>query len=151
MTVLQVGSEQFSAVSDVISVGRTRKTKVSTTVWVTLSAEKWLVYFYRASRMNERLFPLETQNPHCQLFKCDDIIAHLGDYVDKELPLEQRAAIDNHLDDCSACASFYASYKHVVDSAAQLREEEKPLPIGVQNRLRKALNDRLGINLPLIA
>lgn len=101
--------------------------------------------------MNERLYPLQTQNPHCQLFNCEDIVAHLGDFVDKELPLEQKVAIENHLDDCSACASFYASYKHVVDSAATLGKEDKPLPIAVQNRLRKTLNDRLGINLPLIA
>jgi anti-sigma factor RsiW len=101
--------------------------------------------------MNERLYPLDIQNPHCQLHNCEDVLAHLGDYVDKDLPLEQKTAIDNHLDVCPACSSFYASYKHVVDSAAKLREEETPLPVGVQNRLRKALNDRLGINLPLIA
>ena len=35
--------------------------------------------------------------------------------------------------------------------AAELREPEQALPVDVSNRLRKALNERLGINLPYIA
>jgi predicted anti-sigma-YlaC factor YlaD len=59
--------------------------------------------------------------------------------------------MENHLDECPDCAAFFASYKHVVSSAAQLREPEAPLPVDIQNRLRKALNERLNINLPFIA
>jgi hypothetical protein len=39
----------------------------------------------------------------------------------------------------------------VIESAAELREPEQPIPVDVQNRLRKALNQRLGLNLSYIA
>jgi predicted anti-sigma-YlaC factor YlaD len=56
------------------------------------------------------------------------VVAHLGDFVDRELQQHQRAAIENHLDECPDCSSFFASYKHVVSSAAQLREPDHELP-----------------------
>jgi anti-sigma factor RsiW len=101
--------------------------------------------------MNDKNFNSESQISMFQFHDCKDVVAHLGDFVDKELPLAQHAAIEDHLDECPDCAAFYASYKHVVQSAAELREPEQPLGVDVQNRLRKALNERLGINLPFIA
>ena len=86
-----------------------------------------------------------------EIVDCQDVIARLGDYTDNELALHTRAAMDHHLDRCPDCAAFLASYNHVIESAAELREPEQPLPLDVQNRLRLALNKRLGINLPLIA
>jgi anti-sigma factor RsiW len=83
---------------------------------------------------------------------CREVVARLGDFVDRELSSSEHNAMEAHLDRCPACAAFAASYQHVVESAALLREpEEKPLPVAVQNRLRKALNERLGIRLPYIA
>jgi anti-sigma factor RsiW len=83
---------------------------------------------------------------------CREVVARLGDFVDRDLSPTAHQAIEAHLERCPTCAAFAASYQHVVDSAALLREpEEKPLPVNVQNRLRKALNERLGIRLPYIA
>jgi len=102
--------------------------------------------------MNDKDFNTDIQRAIFEFHDCKDVIAHLGDFVDGELPISQRAAVENHLDGCADCAAFYASYKHVVTSAAGLRDEvEEPLPVDVSNRLRKALNERLGINLPYIA
>jgi anti-sigma factor (TIGR02949 family) len=101
--------------------------------------------------MNDKNFNFENQISMFQFHDCKDVIAHLGDFVDRELPIEQHAAVENHLDECPECAAFYASYRHVVQSAAELREPEQPLPVDVQNRLRKALNERLGLSLPFIA
>jgi predicted anti-sigma-YlaC factor YlaD len=101
--------------------------------------------------MNDKNPACESQNSIFEFHDCKDVIAHLGDFVDRELPLAQHAAVENHLNDCSDCAAFYASYKHVVTSAAELREPQQALPVDVANRLRKALNERLGINLPYIA
>ncbi len=102
--------------------------------------------------MNDKNCNFDTQGAIFEFYDCKDVIAHLGDFVDGDLPLAQRAAVDNHLDECADCAAFYASYKHVVTSAAGLRDEvAEPLPVDVSNRLRKALNERLGINLPYIA
>ena len=90
-----------------------------------------------------------TQNN--DLLDCKDVVARLGDYTDNELPVSERIAMEDHFDECAECAAFLASYTHVVVSAAELREPEQPISVDVQNRLRAALNKRLGINLPLIA
>ncbi len=101
--------------------------------------------------MNDKNYNTDSQTKFLDFHDCKDVIAHLGDFVDRELPMVQRAAIDNHLNECPDCTAFLASYQHVVSSAAELREPEEPLSVGVQNRLRKALNERLGIALPYIA
>ena len=90
-----------------------------------------------------------TQNN--EMLDCKDVIARLGDYTDNELPGSERIAMEDHFDECPECAAFLASYTHVVVSAAELREPEQPISVDVQNRLRAALNKRLGIDLPLIA
>lgn len=82
---------------------------------------------------------------------CGDVVARFGDYVDNELVRAERIALEDHLNDCPECAAFLASYNHVIDSAAELREPEEPISVEVQNRLRKALNQRLGLNLSYIA
>lgn len=86
-----------------------------------------------------------------EMLDCKDVVARLGEYVDNELPIGERNVMDDHFDECPDCAAFLASYTHVVVSAAELREPEQPISVDVQNRLRAALNKRLGINLPLIA
>jgi anti-sigma factor RsiW len=86
-----------------------------------------------------------------EMLDCKDVIARLGDYTDNELPGSERIAMEDHFDECPECAAFLASYTHVVVSAAELREPEQPISVDVQNRLRAALNKRLGIDLPLIA
>ena len=90
-----------------------------------------------------------TQNN--EMLDCKDVIVRLGDYTDNELPVSERIAMEDHFDECPECAAFLASYTHVVVSAAELREPEQPISVDVQNRLRAALNKRLGIDLPLIA
>jgi len=101
--------------------------------------------------MNDKNFSTESVSPMIEIQDCQDVIAHLGDFVDQDLLPHQHSAIETHLNVCPECAAFYASYKHVIDTAAELREPEQPLALDVQNRLRKALNEKLGINLPFIA
>jgi predicted anti-sigma-YlaC factor YlaD len=100
--------------------------------------------------MNDKNF-ITPSNLQFEILECRDVSARLGDYIDNDLPPVERKSIEGHLDNCTECAAFFASYNHVIQSAAELREPEQPLAIDVQNRLRKALNDRLGINLPFIA
>ncbi len=101
--------------------------------------------------MNDKNFDSSANSDKLECFECRDVTARLGDLVDNDLPENERIAIEAHLDDCPECASFFASYRHVIQSAAELREPEQPLAVDVQNRLRKALNTRLGLNLPYIA
>jgi hypothetical protein len=107
--------------------------------------------FEKRKAMNDKNFNTESKPSLFQFHDCNDVIAHMGDYLDKELTAVHRAAVDAHLDECPECTAFYASYKHVVQTAAELREPEQPLPVDVSNRLRRALNERLGISLPYIA
>jgi anti-sigma factor RsiW len=101
--------------------------------------------------MNDNTFDSNKNTEFTDMLDCKDVVARLGDYTDNELPAGERIAMEDHLDECPDCAAFLASYTHVVASAAELREPEQPIGVDVQNRLRTALNKRLGINLPLIA
>jgi hypothetical protein len=105
----------------------------------------------RTIRMNDKNFDSSANTDRLESFECKDITARLGDLVDNDMPDNERKAVEAHLDECAECAAFFASYRHIVQSAAELREPERPLQIDVQNRLRKALNTRLGLTLPYIA
>jgi anti-sigma factor RsiW len=101
--------------------------------------------------MNDNGFDSSANSDKLERFECRDITARLGDLIDNELAQNEKKAVEEHLDVCPDCASFFASYRHVIQSAAELREPEQPLEVDVQNRLRRALNTRLGLNLPYIA
>jgi anti-sigma factor RsiW len=100
---------------------------------------------------NNNTFNSDKNTQNNEMLDCKDVIARLGDYTDNELPVSERIAMEDHFDECPECAAFLASYTHVVVSAAELREPEQPISVDVQNRLRAALNKRLGIDLPVIA
>src|SRR5262245_43194036 len=44
----------------------------------------------------------------------------LSDYLDDELPLEERAAVETHVAECAECAQTLADLKRVVAAAATL-------------------------------
>jgi hypothetical protein len=79
---------------------------------------------------------------------CEDVVALLGDYTDEDLSCSLRGRLDAHMRECAHCREFSDSYKFTVQLASEL--EDKPIPTDVQNRLRQALNKRLGIDLPLV-
>lgn len=82
---------------------------------------------------------------------CDQVMELAADYVDNELSAEKKALFQKHLESCPTCTAFITSYSHVVEMAHALGEQNtKPLDVGVQNRLRGALNRRLGISLPYV-
>lgn len=97
------------------------------------------------TQLNEfELFVLEKEQVNCS-----DVTELLGDYTDNELSASVRARLDSHIDSCEYCRDMVRTYSLTVELASELRE--KPIPFGVQNRLRKALNQRLGLSLPLAA
>ncbi len=100
---------------------------------------------------NNNNFDSSANTDMIEFLDCGDVVARFGDYVDNDLLRVERLAVESHLNDCPECAAFLASYNHVIDSAAELREPEEPISVDVQNRLRKALNQRLGLNLTYIA
>ncbi len=80
---------------------------------------------------------------------CADVTELLGDYTDKDLPPTLRARIDSHIHQCECCQDSAKTYRWTVELAGELGN--KPLPLGVHNRLRKALNEKLGLSLPLVS
>lgn len=89
------------------------------------------------------LFVLEKGN-----VDCSDVVKLFGSYVDEELPGTLRARVSAHVATCPKCRDFEKSYRSTIDLAAELRD--KPVPLEVQNRLRRALNQKLGLNLPMV-
>ena len=78
---------------------------------------------------------------------CIDVVELLGDYHDGELPESLRGRLHAHIEACPHCQALRDGYDLTIKLAKQLKEER--MPSGVQNRLREALNRRLGINLAL--
>ena len=78
---------------------------------------------------------------------CRDVERLLGDHTDHELSCSLRARIDAHIGNCSKCRELRDSYNWVIELAHGLADA--PAPREVHNRLREALNARLGLSLPL--
>ncbi len=79
---------------------------------------------------------------------CADVAALLGDYTEDDLGRSLKARLDWHMQNCSICNRMRDSYQWVINSANAL--DDAPVPTEVQNRLRAALNQRLGIKLPMV-
>ena len=79
---------------------------------------------------------------------CEDVTELLGDYADNELIPSLVRRLDDHIDTCTYCTEVKAGYMKTIELAKELRN--KPAPRDVQNRLRAALNQRLGLNLSQI-
>ncbi len=43
-----------------------------------------------------------------QHYSCDQVVARLDDYLDRELSAEEIAKVKEHLEECIACARQYA-------------------------------------------
>ena len=83
-----------------------------------------------------------------QLVGCDDVAELLGEYVDGELSSTLSKRVGSHLKGCESCREIEEGYRFTIELAREIKR--KPMPAGVQNRLRKALNERLGLNLSMI-
>ncbi len=78
--------------------------------------------------------------------ECDDVVAHLDEYVEDDMGATLKGRFDGHFWKCEHCDEVHRTYKLTMELASELRERK--IPTEVQKRLREALNRRLGINLP---
>ncbi len=108
----------------------------------------------------EKDHPMSADNMHTPAnsdliapLACREVNDSFAELLDGDLAPNNKKAVEAHIASCEVCQDAFRSYKHVVDCAAELgREDEiQPIDVGVQNRLRKALNQRLGLNLSYIA
>jgi anti-sigma factor RsiW len=82
---------------------------------------------------------------------CMRVVDQLGDFVGGELDASSHREIERHIKECSECAAFVSGYQEVINLAGELKTPEQSLEVDVQNRLRHALNQRLGLDLAYIA
>ena len=81
--------------------------------------------------------------------ECADVDKLLGDLVDGDLIPTLEGRIREHISACTKCSESERGYRWVVESAKELKV--KPLPEQVSQRLRVALNKRLGLSLAVDA
>jgi anti-sigma factor RsiW len=80
--------------------------------------------------------------------ECSDVVALLGDYVDGELIPSLELRVKAHVDSCEHCLEMMISYQETVQMAKDLPEVS--IGVDAQNRLRRNLNQRLGLKIPLL-
>jgi|GEM_PF-5658704 len=70
----------------------------------------------------------------------------LNDYVDEEISPGHRELVDAHLLTCSACRVALEELRELLRTARSLNDE--PLDREVRQRLRHALKERVGFEVP---
>lgn len=77
---------------------------------------------------------------------CNEIEELYGEYRDGELSRYKTQAIKEHITQCEDCQAFVDTYELVIAVAKTLQAPPR-LPDGFRERLRRGLNERLGISL----
>ena len=64
----------------------------------------------------------------------------LGDYVDDQLPGEQKAAVDEHMSQCAPCMAFLRQYRFAPEAARKMLM--KAVPVELEERVLSFLRGR---------
>lgn len=70
---------------------------------------------------------------------CEEVVAHLLEYLDGEMDTKKRAQIDRHLEECRGCFSRAEFEKLLRQKIGALGEE--PAPPTLQRRLKMLLDE----------
>lgn len=70
---------------------------------------------------------------------CEEVVAHLFDYLDGEMDAHKRADIDRHLEECRGCCSRAEFERLLRQKIAALGAE--PLSPALQGRLKMLLEE----------
>jgi len=81
---------------------------------------------------------------------CVDVEKLIGEYFDGDLPVSIKARVDAHVEGCECCKRSHREYSLLIDMAGELRADVEPMSIAAQNKLRQALNQELGISMPML-
>ncbi len=71
------------------------------------------------------------------MISCQQVALLLIDYVSRELPLEMRVAVEEHLHRCPPCVEYLRSYQLTIEVGRKL--PDPPLPPELVTRIRTAL------------
>ena len=72
---------------------------------------------------------------------CEQVKERLSEYLDGELPAADRAAVEEHLRGCDACARFGGEFRATVRALREHLLRPTKLPVAVQERVRAALDE----------
>ena len=75
---------------------------------------------------------------------CEQVEALASDFIDGQLSQADRLVIEHHLKKCQTCASLISDIKSIISLAQTLAES--PIPEGVKYRLRRVLQEKLGVD-----
>jgi anti-sigma factor RsiW len=71
--------------------------------------------------------------------RCREVLAHLADYVDGELPSETMERIEAHIRGCDQCEKFGGEYSQLVAALRSHMQTAVDLP-DVGRRLERRMN-----------
>ncbi|WP_242336928.1 MULTISPECIES: anti-sigma factor [Anaeromyxobacter] len=72
---------------------------------------------------------------------CSDVLARLSDYVDGDLPAEERGRVEDHLRACEGCARFGGEFAATVRGLRTHLGAPASVSGELKDRLRRALDD----------
>lgn len=75
---------------------------------------------------------------------CTDVLEHLPDYVEDDLGIEERAAVEAHLLGCGWCARFGGAYAGLVQRLRERLSSAPSTPTDVADRLAERLEAEVG-------
>lgn len=67
---------------------------------------------------------------------CLDVVAHLSDYLDGELPADIRVMVEAHLAACPSCRELARSLKLMINLCHELGRRPPPRPMMREERQR---------------
>ena len=70
---------------------------------------------------------------------CRDAVQFLLQYLDGELPPEQRLQFERHLHDCPPCVDYLRSYRETIRLGKACTDEAAELPDSLREAILKAL------------
>ncbi len=71
---------------------------------------------------------------------CGQVLERLSDYLDGDLPPEERERVEAHLRGCDGCSRFGGEFKATVSALRRLLGRPGGLPEGFRDRLRRSLS-----------
>ncbi len=67
---------------------------------------------------------------------CQELVELVTDYLDGEMPAEDRARFEEHLDDCPYCATYLEQIRQTIRLTGRLSDETLPAEITTALLLR---------------
>lgn len=75
--------------------------------------------------------------------RCLQVLEHLAEYLDDEVPEDVRKRIEAHLQGCDWCERFGGGYTSMVTSLRRTLCAPDPLESGIRDRLTHRLSEML--------